>query len=317
MTDSLFHPDRRLLLAGAAGIGLGAAPAFAAHPDVDGKTSWSESVMVVYLSDDLQTGLAYRICRFPDLNDSWVWCHVIADGKMYAYTGQYLGCSPRHNEANTDGVVFDVPGFAARMTRAGTSARFERMSFSFAAGCHAGTDPREGGGRVPVTVEGIFYPGQNHGTLQPGRYERTGRIEATVTVAGREIAIRGVAKQHEQTQTAPRFKESFTYCNLWNADGAFLGLLVGAKGGGDLESGGHARAFKSLAMTKPGVERRIHGMLVDGTPVEISARATTTYSIPVYRRVWLGAMVSAVVNGEKMVGTFNDWKPEDQTYAEA
>lgn len=315
----LSFPSRRGLIAGGTGVAFGiATPGFARVPrrtDVDGKTSWSESVMVVYLSDDLQTGISYRICRFPDLGDCWVWCTAIVEGRMYAFTDGYLPCSTVHNVPDSAAAIYDVPNLAARMTRIGTSAEMQRMSFSFNGNCHAGTAPREGGGRIAMALEGMFYPARAHGAFLPGRFERLGRIEATLTLAGREIAIAGIAKQHEQTQTAPRFLESFTYCNLWNARSAFLGLLVGSKGGGDLETDGTSKKLTSFSIAPPGKERRFEGMLADGTKLEGAAHATISFGIPVYSRVWHGTMVSADVGGEKMVGMLNDWRPENQSYA--
>jgi hypothetical protein len=320
MTDTNLHTRRRLIAAAGLGVLAGAAPfdvlaAARQRPSVYGKTTWSESIMVVYLSKDLKTGLSYRISRFPDLDDTWVWCQVIVDGRMYSYADQYLPCTTRRNVASSDAATYDAPGVRAAMTRSGPSTDLRQMSFSFHGGCYEGTAPHEGAGKIPVSVEGIFFPGRMHPHDQTGRFERTGRIEATIRVAGKSYPIADIAKQHEQTQTGPRFLKSFTYCNLWNADASFLGLFANDRKYGDYEIGDDGRAVEQFMITKPGQERHFAAVLADGKRIEGVAHASITYQIPVYDQVWFGTMVSGTVDGRKMIGTLNDWRPQDQHYA--
>jgi hypothetical protein len=313
-----FNFDRRRLVGAVGGVSLAgvAPPAFAARrrPDVAQKTSWSESIMVVYLSDDLKTGISYRICRFPDLDDTWVWCQVIVDGKMYAYTDQYLPCATSKNLPASEVALYDAPGLHARMTRLGTSAELQRMSFSFDGPCHPGTGAQEGAGHVPVSLEGIFYPDRTHGHGQTGRVERTGRVEATLRIGGKTTTIAGVGKQHEQTQTGPRFDKAFTYCNLWNANASFLGLFAADREYGDVQTGGQTRAVEKFFIEKPARNRKFMGVLADGAKVRGSVHTVIDYQIPIYDRIWRGTMVSGEVEGVKMVGTVNDWRGEDQAY---
>jgi hypothetical protein len=319
MTETAL-PHRRGLIVGAAGLGILAATpprvlaAVRKRPDVYGKTSWSESIMMVYLSEDLRTGISYRICRFPDLDDTWVWCQVIVDGKMYAYTDQYLPCTTARNLPDSAMATYDAPGLRARMTRLGTAADLRSMSFSFQAGCHPGTGAQEGAGHIPVSVEGVFWPSRTHPHDQTGRVERTGRIEATIRVGGKSYPIADVAKQHEQTQTGPRFLKGFSYCNMWNAEASFLGLFASDRGYGDYEIGPSGRAVETYAIVKPAPSRRFTAVLADGSRVEGVAHTAISYQIPVYDQIWLGTMVSGVVDGRKMVGTINDWRPQDQSY---
>jgi hypothetical protein len=282
---------------------------------VDGQKSWSESVMVVYLSDDLKTGVSYRISRFPDLGQAWVWCNVIADGRMYAYTDQYLPCDSHRNTAETDTVVYEVPGSTARMTRVGTSADLNRLSFSIAVGAHAGTEPHEGAGPVPIAVEGIFYPEHMHPRMLPGRFERTGRVQASLRVGAKTYAISGVCKQHEQTQMEPRFGQSFTYCDLWNDRASLLGLLTARGSAGDFQVSDQSRAVKKFLVAKPGDERRIGLVLDDGSTVQGVADASIVFGIPVFKRVWRGTFVSATIGDQKLIGMLNDWKQDEQPYS--
>jgi hypothetical protein len=315
--DTRFHFDRRAVVAGLSGLGL--APAALARaddrPQVDGKTSWSESIMVVYLSDDLKTGISYRICRFPDLNDTWVWCNVIAEGRMYSYTAQYLPCGTHHNAPTDNAAVYDATGALGSISRFGTSAALQKVTFSFRGGAFAGTDPHEGAGPVPIAVEGVFHPEHLHAQMQPSRFERIGRTEARLTIAGKSYAISGVCKQHEQTQMAPRFLQAFTYCDVWNEGASLLGLLTQRASGGDFQVGDQSRKIARFEVAKPDAKRKVAIILADGTRFDAVAEESLTFAIPIYDRVWRGAMVAITVDGQRMVGTLNDWRADLQPYA--
>jgi hypothetical protein len=305
-----------MLVAGVAGLGLapGLAAKAADRPNVDGKTSWSESIMVVYLSDDLKTCISYRISRFPDLNDTWVWCTVIAGGRMYAYTDQYLPCAPHHNQPPDDVAVYDAPGVEAKITRMGPASQLQKVAFTANLGGHAGTEPHEGPGPVRINIDGVFTPEHMHPQMQRGRFERIGRIEATLKVGGKTYRISGVGKQHEQVQMAPRFAQSFTYCDLWNDKASLLGLLTARISGGDFLIGDQSQAVSKFAVTKPGLKRSIVLTLADGAALSGFAEAGVIFGIPVYDQVWRGAMVAVTIGGQRMVGMLNDWKPGEQPY---
>jgi hypothetical protein len=317
MAGSLIQ-NRRRLIAGAAGVALARPLAALAAPRrqmrVYGKTSWSESIMTVYLSHDLRTGLSYRICRFPELDDTWVWLQVIVEGRMYAYTDNDLPCATARNAPDSAMATYDAPGIRARMIRTGTSADLKAMSFAFDGRCHAGTQAQEGGGPVPVSVEGVFHPGQTHPHDQTGRFERTGHIEATLKVDGKSYTISDIGKQHEQTQTGPRFLKSFTYCNLWDADASFLGLMANDRMYGDYEIGADGRSVTRFAISRPAPDRRFAAVLADHARVTGEAHAAVTYEIPIYGQAWRGTMVSGVVEGRRLIGTINDWRPQNQHY---
>ena len=315
--ESSFRFDRRAVVVGLSGLGL--APAGLARsgdrPRVDGKTSWSESIMVVYLSDDLKTGISYRICRFPDLNDTWVWCNLIAEGQMYSYTAQYLPCAANHNAPTNDAAVYDATGGLGNITRFGTSAELQKVSFLFRGGAFPGTEPHEGVGPVPVAVEGVFHPEHLHTQMQPSRYERIGRAAAKLTIAGKSYRISGVCKQHEQTQMAPRFGPSFTYCDVWNENASLLGLLTVRGSGGDFQVGKASRKIARFEVAKPDASRRMAVILADGTRLDAVAEASLAFGIPIYDQVWRGAMVAITLDGQRMVGTLNDWRADLQPYA--
>ena len=39
-----------------------------------------------------------------------------------------------------------------------------------------------------------------------------------------------------------------------------------------------------------------------------------SYDVPIFGRMWNGAIVRAEVDGRSLIGMFNDWRPEDSTF---
>src|SRR5262249_3195053 len=126
-----------------------------------------------------------------------------------------LPCAADHKRADDLLAIYDVPGLKVRMTRSGTSSAMTGLSFSARVMAHRGGRGLDGEGRVPVQLDGIFHPGPLRAGSPAGRFERTGRIEAELVVPRHDVSLSGIAKAHEQTQTAPRFDAPFTYAMLW------------------------------------------------------------------------------------------------------
>ena len=313
--------NRRLIVGGLSALGVTTAVPFAAAQDkslsripVEGLITWSESVMVLCLDSEIRNGLSMRLSRYPDLGLTWLWIHVIRDGEVYAYTDQFLPSTGTHITSEQMGAEYTVPGVKARMARTGTAAGMQGMSFSADVLAHRGPDAINGPGTIPISLSGVFHPGALHKNAQAGRFERSGHVEAVTEVAGRKLAISGVAKAHEQTQTNPRFGSSFTYAMLWSDKASLVGLLARDARFGDFISKGEDRPINQFYAEPWSPQRKFAAKFKDGTVLQGEAKTRVRFEVPVFNRVWHGQMVQASIGGERMVGMVNDWKPEDQPY---
>jgi hypothetical protein len=309
--------DRRAVTAGLASAAFlrpDLAAAFAPRPHIEGVTTWSESVMVLYFDADLRNGLSLRLSRYPDLGTTWVWCHVICDGMLYSYTNHDLPCAADHKRADDTLATYEVPGLQVRMTRSGTSADMTALSFSAQVAAHRGGKGVDGRGNIPVQLDGIFHPGPLRAGSPAGRFERTGHVEAELAVRGRAVSLSGVAKAHEQTQTAPRFDAPFTYAMLWGPDASLTGLLSATRRYGDYDGPGGDRAITNFAAEASAPTRRFEAQLDDGSHIAGTARTAFSFDVPVFSRQWHGHVVAGAIEGHPVVGMINDWRPELQPY---
>ncbi len=53
---------------------------------IPGEETWSESLMLLHFDEALSNGISVRVSRYPDKNVTWVWCHVLFEGRMYSFT---------------------------------------------------------------------------------------------------------------------------------------------------------------------------------------------------------------------------------------
>src|SRR3954468_13264936 len=92
---------RRIVIGGglAAGLGARAAARAAERYGVvrQGVETWSESLMLLHFDPEVRNGISVRVSRYPQVNATWVWCHVLFDGRMYAFTERALPCAPTRN----------------------------------------------------------------------------------------------------------------------------------------------------------------------------------------------------------------------------
>jgi hypothetical protein len=308
--------DRRAVVSGL--LGLAASPALSraaqAPGVVEGQPTWSESAMVLYFDAEARNGLSLRISRYPEHGATWIWLHLLADGVLYAFTDSRVPCSADKITAELPGATYPCPGLKVSISRLGTSGDLKAMSFSAELRAHKGASGTDGPGAAPVSVEGVFHPGPLLAGSPKGRFEHTGRMEATIRAGGKTIRVGGVGKAHEQTQMAPRFTTPFTYAMLWSADAGMIGLLSPGGGYGDLDLDGHDTPMERFRIEPWSPKRRFIARLKDGRSVEGSAETVVSYQVPIFGRLWGGNVVRAEVSGHPMIGMINDWKPKEQPY---
>lgn len=308
--------DRRAVSAGLLGLAAGPAIGRAAEASgvVEGQPTWSESAMVLYFDPELRNGLSLRISRYPERGRTWVWLHLLADGVLYAFTDSSVPCSAEKITAELPGATYPSPGLKASISRTGPSGDLKAMSFQAEVRAHRGASGVDGPGAAPVSVEGVFRPGPLRAGSPNGRFERTGRVEATIRAAGKTIAVGGTGKAHEQTQTNPRFYSPFTYAMLWNERAGLIGLMAPSRTYGDLDQGGRDLALEAFRIEPWAPVRRFVAVTPGGQRVEGAAETVVSYDVPIFGRPWKGRVVRARLAGETMVGMINDWKPGEQPY---
>lgn len=285
---------------------------------IPGEETWSESAMVLHFDPSLRNGFSLRISRFPDRNVTWVWCHVIHDGSLYCYVGHRLPCASGRIDADADHAVYDAPydssAAHARFDRRGPSRDLKGLSFSARVDAFKGEGGVEGPGDTPVVLEGTFRPGHLRSGSPAGRFERTGEIEATVTVGGKTIALAGLAKAHEQTQTRPRFNAPFTYTMLWGRDASLVALRAKDRRYGNYEDGDRDFPIKQFEIGRRSRTRTFAAGLDDGRRIAGSAETVYNYQVPIFSQMWQGRIVRATVEGHSLVGMINDWRGDEQEF---
>lgn len=306
--------DRRQLSTGLLGLGLTPGVAGAAPGVVEGATTWSESVMALYFDESLHNGFSLRLSRYPDSGATWVWCHVLVDGVLYAFTERRLACSKVRTTATQALAVYDAPGLEVRMTRVGPSAAMTALSFSASVRGHKSKSGVDGPGDTAISVEGIFRPGLLRGNSPEGRFERTGMFEANLRAGPRRVFVSGMGKAHEQTQTNPRFFRPFTYTMLWGPNASLIGMMSRDRRYGDYDTGGRDAALTAFEIEAWAPTRRFVAVLEGGARVAGSADTVYSYNVPIFGQMWRGRIVRAQAEGKAMVGMINDWRPEGQPY---
>lgn len=315
---------RRALALGAASVAASSAlplpaqaktsPAYRAL-QVKGKTTWSESLMVLYFDEQVRNGFSLRISRFPDYDLSWVWLQAMLDGKFVSYADQALRSGAMHNGPDAPNGDYSVPGVTVGASRLGAARDIEEITFHADLGAFQDTVGHNGKGPVRVKLSGSFRPGLLRANSPPGRFERLGSVDAMLQVGNQHRKMSGQAKAHEQSQTKPRFEGPFTYAMLWGKDASLVGLSSPERQYGDVEIGGRDTPLDRIDFERFSPTRRFRGMLAGGGEISGLAHTIVAYEVPVFDRIWNGQIVSAHIGQAEVVGMINDWRPESQVYA--
>jgi hypothetical protein len=270
--------------------------------------------MVLYFDEALRNGVSFRISRYPDRNVTWVWCHVVHDGSLYCYVGHRLRCAPARVDPDDRHAIYDAPGIYAGFTRTGPSRALTGLAFAARVNAFKGEGGVEGPGDTPVVLEGTFQPGHLRSGSPAGRFERTGEIDASLTVGGRTVALKGVAKAHEQTQTRPRFTTPFTYTMLWGRSASLVALRAKDRRYGNYEDGDLDFPIQQFEIGARAPRRAFAATLDDNRTVTGTAETVYSYQVPIFGQMWQGRIVRATVERHTLVGMINDWRGDEQQF---
>lgn len=308
---------RALLTVGAAAL---AVPASAAAPPdlrVRGSRAYSESAMVMSVAPDGGSALTLRFCRFPEEDQTWLWCHLYKDGELYAFTRHDLPCS-RERFADADQAAYRAAPAKAQLSRAGRGDALSDVRLSADLRFHRSRSAPHGPGAVRGRFEARFYPVEALAAqVLDGRDEVYGACRAQMEIGGRRFVHEGPAKFHEQRQEAPRFEAPFCYAWLAGEGAAATTLLVarGAAGGWRLQ--GAEAPLADMAIDRPGARRGAVWLLKDGRLLTGRLTDLAGYEIPIYNRQWQGSFVRGDLDGRPIVGVANDWVADPDIYAAA
>ena len=310
---------RRTLLTAAPALAL-ARPALAAPSRdiaVRGSKAYSESAMVMSVSADGSSAIALRFCRFPVEGFTWLWCHVLKDGVLYAFTSHDLPCTA-DRLAGTPQATYAAPPMDAALIRTGRGAGLSDVRLKAALPFHRSRTAPHGAGRVPGRLEGRFTPTRALvAPVNAGRDEVYGTFKAEVVIRGRSFIHEGAAKFHEQRQEAARFDTPFSYG--WLAGpGAASTLLLGPRGAsGGWQIDGGEDALTDMTIDPPGAKRRASWRMTSGHNLSGDLTSLVRYEVPIYDRQWQGSFVRGTVEGRSVVGVTNDWTTETDIYGAA
>ena len=279
------------------------------HPRLDPLAeNPSESVLLTAVADDARSGVFARLCRYPDAGVSWVWVHVVADGRSWTFVDDDAPCGRDHLDLDGDEVAYDArPAADAVWRRSGprhapVGASLE-LSLALA--------PDEGtGAPVDASIHVLFAPAHATGGSLPGRTEVLGRSTVRAAVGDRSIELDGVGQWHEQEQAAPRFLVPFTYASLAGDDLALLGLIGPRASGGFVRGHGTDAVLRRISVDRNGTGFAIDAETEGGSTIRGVAEIGHEYTLPVYGRRWSGTFVTADVDGRRLAGFVNRWNPK-------
>lgn len=313
------RPSRRGLIAAVPALAWAGPALAAASKDiaVRGLVSYSESAMVMCVAPDGRAAATLRFCRFPEAGQTWLWCHLLVDGVLYAFTSHDLPCGSERL-AGTQTADYRAPPYEAALRRDGSGAGLQGVRLDARLPMHEGRSAPHGPGPVKGRLSARFTPQHTLGApVLQGRDEVYGVVEGEIEAGGRRVRLKGPAKFHEQRQTTPRFQGPFCYSWLAGDDRAATTLLIarGATGGWALAGGDSPLA--DMMIDPPGARRAVDYRLADGARMDGALEALVRYEIPIYDRRWQGSFISGQVDGRPVVGVANDWTTPPDIYAAA
>ena len=315
----MIRPTRRAVTAALPAVMLARSAAATPNTEfrVKGLTTYSESAMVMSVSTDGRSAITLRFCRFPDAGLTWLWCHIVRDGVLYAFTQHDLPCGV---ERLAEGAAADYRAapMEASLMRAGKGSGLRQVRIAGALPFHRSRTAPLGPGAVNGHFKGLFTVTHAlSATVLKDRDEVYGTLSGDIAIAGQRWTHEGVAKFHEQRQINPRFEAPFCYSWLGGEGLAATTLLLATGATGGWLFGQTEDALADMAADAPGDLRAIDYRLKSGRRAPGRLSAIVRYEVPIFGRPWRGSFVRGLVDGRPVVGVMNDWTAAPDIYAAA
>lgn len=277
-------------------------------------SNYAESVMIGAISDDGAEEVSLRLARFPESGIAHIWLHLSLEGQTWSLVDEQFElesdvATPIHEDQvtfsakkNNQRVLFIASARNSGWLKGHVDANLLVNSTRY---------PEVGPGEIPVRMR-LDFDTSSPGFNRDGRWEVAGQVEGEVVVAEKRFRVQSMGKWHEQTGPRRRFAPAFTYLNL---QGEFVSLLaIGFRSGAVgyvIGNGGISQVIDFEIDPVGRAIRHFRVKLQDGKTVEGNAKIVQRWSVPIEGKTRPGSTVIVESNQGRLVGSLNDWAPDD------
>ncbi len=275
---------------------------------------YAESVMIFVLSPDGATEVSLRLARFPDKGLATIWLHIATKDGAWSLAHETFVLE--HQDATN--VRDDTAAFGAHLDGqqvvfASTQRNAAHMQGHVKASLNANSTrhPELEAGRVPVSLDLRFMGGSQGFRSKTNRWELTGQVAGTITVAGKTYDFNHPGKWHEQTGPRARFAPAFTYFNVQGENLALLAIGFADSVNGYVLMEDQMLGVDAFTIDPEDLEPRAFTLTAsDGTVIKGTARNVQAWSVPIEGKRRPGTAILIDSNRGPLIGTLNDWDPE-------
>jgi hypothetical protein len=167
-------------------------------------------------------------------------------------------------------------------------------------------------GDIPVKVD-LQFTARSAGYHNNGRWELTGTVQGSVSVANDLFFSVTEGKWHEQTGPRAAFAPAFRYFNVQNQDTAILAIQYenSFRGYALLPDGFHD--LTAVDIDPPENDPRHISLTLDnGQTIEGVTQVVQEWSVPIEGQRRPGYSVVVDSNLGQLAGSLNDWEPQVQ-----
>lgn len=275
---------------------------------------YAESVMIFALSADGADEISLRLARFPDKGTATIWLHIATVDGAWSLAHEAFELENREaTQVREDTATFGAHLGSQQVTFTSTDRNSAHMQGQVKASFNANPTrhPELEAGRVPVALDLNFMGGSQGFRSETNRWELTGEVVGTISVAGKTYDFNHAGKWHEQTGPRARFAPAFTYFNVQGENLALLAIGFVDRVNGYVLAGDEMLGVQAFTIDPPGLGPRAFRLSTSrGDTIEGSVRTVQAWSVPIEGKRRPGAAVLVNSNRGPLLGTLNDWQPD-------